>query len=131
MRWMISACSMYIINVVISSPYLNLASIACFLVIIFTAPPTHPLLECSLVVSPGDVTVSFDSFSSRDNVTSYRVIASPTPSSCSREQPVSPRENYNCSGLVLGMSYSFNISAINCGNQEGPESTIIVHPQGK
>ena len=95
-----------------------------------TAPPTYPFLECSLVVSPGGVIVSFDSFSSGNNVTNYCVVLSPTPSSCPSEQLVSPSEDYSCSGLVLGTRYSFNISAINCGNQEGPRSTIIVHPQG-
>ena len=95
-----------------------------------TAPPTHLFLECSLVVSPGGVIVSLDSFSSENNMTNYRVILSPTPSSCPSEQLVSPSEDYSCSGLVLGTNYSFNVSAINCGNQEGPGSTIIVHPQG-
>ena len=96
-----------------------------------TAPPTCPFLECSLVVSAGGVIVSFDSFSSGNNVTNYRVVLSPTPSSCPSEQLVSPSEDYSCSGLIQGTRYSFNISAINCGDQEGPESTIIVQPQGK
>ena len=94
-----------------------------------TAPPTRPLLECSLVISPGDIIVSMDSFSSGNNVTNYNVVASPTPSSCPSERQ-GPGEDYSCSGLILGTRYSFNVSAINCENQEGAENTIIVHPQG-
>ena len=96
-----------------------------------TAPPTRPLLERSLVISPRDVSLSSSSFSSGNNVTKYRIVASPTPSSCPSHQLVRPSEDYSCSGLVLGTHYSFNVSAINCGNQEGAESTIIVYPQGK
>ena len=95
-----------------------------------TAPPTRPFLECSLVISPGGVIVFFGFFSSGNNVTNYRVVPSPTPSSCPSDQLVSPSEDYSCSGLVLGTNYSFNVGAINCGNQEGPGSTIIVQPQG-
>ena len=92
-----------------------------------TAPPTRPLLECSLAISPGGVIVSLDSLSrSGNNVTSYNVVASPT---CPSER-LGPGEDYSCSGLMLGTRYSFNVSAINCENQEGAESTIIVHPQG-
>ena len=98
------------------------------------APPIRPLLECTLIISPRGVTVSIEwssSFSSGNSVDNYHVVASPTPSSCPNNQLVSPSEDYNCSGLVLGTRYSFTVSSINCGTQEGTESSITVQPQGK
>ena len=95
------------------------------------APPRcPPMPECSLVISPRDITIFLDSFTSGINVTNYRVVVSPTLS-CSSDQLVSPSGNYNCSGLVLGTNYSFTVSAINCGNQEGPRDTFTILPQGK
>ena len=50
----------------------------------------------------------------------------PDPSSCSSDQ-VSPSEDYCCSGLVLGTRYTFTVSAINCGDQEGERESFIVN----
>ena len=49
----------------------------------------------------------------------------PDPSSCSSDQ-VSPSEDYSCSGLVLGTRYTFTVSAINCGDQEGERNDFDV-----
>ena len=54
----------------------------------------------------------------------------PDPSSCSNDQ-VSPSEDYSCSGLVLGTHYTFTVSAINCGNQEGGESRFNTFIEGE
>ena len=50
----------------------------------------------------------------------------PDPSSCSSDQ-VSPSEDYSCSGLVLGTHYTFTVSAINCGDQEGERESFTVN----
>ncbi len=87
---------------------------------------------CSLLLPPGRTVVSLQwspSFTSQHAVERYRVVVTPDPSSCSSQQ-VSPNEDYTCSGLVLGTVYSFNISAINCGNQEGTRETFTIRPQG-
>ena len=63
------------------------------------------------------------SFTSQYNVERYHVSVNPDPSSCSSDQ-VSPSEDYSCSGLVLGTRYTFTVSAINCGDQEGEETVI-------
>ena len=63
------------------------------------------------------------SFTSQYDVERYRVSVNPDPSSCSSDQ-VSPSEDYSCSGLVLGTRYTFTVSAINCGDQEGEETVI-------
>ena len=49
----------------------------------------------------------------------------PDPSSCSSDQ-VSPSEDYNCYGLVLGTHYTFTVSAINCGDQEGERNVFDI-----
>ena len=95
-----------------------------------TSPP--PPANCSLLPSPGGATISLQwspSFSSQYAVERYRVSVNPNPSSCSSDQ-VSPSEDYSCSGLVLGTRYTFTVSAINCGDQEGGRSTITAVTQG-
>ena len=90
-----------------------------------TTPPPPPA-NCSLLPSPGGANISFQwspSFTSQYAVERYRVSVNPDPSSCFSDQ-VSPSEDYSCSGLVLGTHYTFIVSAINCGDQEGERSTI-------
>ncbi len=85
-------------------------------------------LTCS---ATSDIVVSLQwspSFTSQHAVERYSVVVTPD-SSCSSER-VSPSEDYACSE-VLGAHYSFTISAINCGNQEGSRENITVQPQGE
>ena len=59
----------------------------------------------------------------------YRVRVAPNLLTCSMDLNVS--EDYSCLGLALGTQYTFTVSAINCGDQEGIEYTFTVQPQGK
>ena len=96
-----------------------------------TTPPPPPA-DCSLLPSPGGVEISLQwspSFISQYAVERYRVSVNPDPSSCSSDQ-VSPSEDYSCSGLVLGTHYTFTVSAINCGDQEGEKNNITAVAQG-
>ena len=97
-----------------------------------TTPPA-PLTSCSLLPFAGSMAeVSFQwspSFTSQYAVEGYRVSVNPDPSSCSSDQ-VSPSEDYSCSGLVLGTHYTFTVSAINCGDQEGERDIITAVAQG-
>ncbi len=89
----------------------------------------HPLFPSA---PPGGPVVFLQwspSFTSQHAVERYRVIVTPDPSSCSSQQ-ASPSEDYTCSRLVLGTHYSFTVSAINCGNQEGTRETFAIQPQG-
>ena len=92
-----------------------------------TAKPAQSSAICSLLPSAGGtVEISFQwspSFTSQYNVERYHVSVNPDPSSCSSDQ-VSPSVDYSCSGLVLGTRYTFRISAINCGDQEGEETVM-------
>ena len=83
-----------------------------------SSPPPPPA-DCSLLPSPGGAEISLQwspSFTSQYAVERYRVSVNSDPSSCSSDQ-VSPSEDYNCSGLVLGIYYTFTVSAINCGER--------------
>ena len=96
-----------------------------------SSPPPPPA-DCSLLPSPGGAEISLQwspSFTSQYAVERYRVSVNPDPSSCSSDQ-VSPSEDYNCSGLVLGTHYTFTVSAINCGDQEGERDIITAVAQG-
>ncbi len=95
------------------------------------APPSTSSTPCSLLLLPEGPVVSLQwssSFTSRHAVERYRVGVTSDPPSCSSEQVSS--EDYTCSGLVLGTNYTFTVSAINCGNQEGTRETFTVQPQG-
>ena len=61
---------------------------------------------------------------------SYTVIVDPATSSCSNDQ-LSPNDRYSCTGLTVGTSYTFSISAVNCVDQIGTTHTFTVHPQSK
>ncbi len=103
--------------------------------VVLLAPPiSTSSIPCSLLLPPGDQIVFSllwsPSFTSQHSVERYHVVVTPDPSSCSSQQ-VSPSENYTCSGLVLGTDYSFTVSAINCGNQDGIREIITIQPQGK
>ena len=63
-------------------------------------------------------------------VESYTVTVDPATSSCSNDQ-LSPNDRYSCTGLTVGTSYTFSISAVNCVDQIGATHTITVHPQSK
>ncbi len=96
------------------------------------APFSTSSTPCSLLLLHGGPVVSLQwspSFTSQHVVEMYGVGVTPDPSSCSSQQ-VSPSEDYTCSGLVLGRDYSFTVSAINCGNQEGTRETFTLQPQG-
>ena len=40
-------------------------------------------------------------------------------------------ESYNCTGFEIGRRYSYSVSGVNCGDQEGERSTFSIHPQGR
>ena len=91
-------------------------------------PPSST--SCSLLLPPGGPGVSLQwnsSFNSQHAIEIYRVTVTPNLSTCSRD--VTPSEDYSCPGLALGTQYTFTVSAINCGDQEGMEYTFTVQPQ--
>ncbi len=103
------------------------------MLLLYIVSPSTFTTPCPILPSDGGPVVSLQwcpSFTSQHAVERYCVLVTPDPSSCSSQQ-VSPSENYTCSGLVLGTHYSFTVSAINCGNQEGTRETFTVQPQGK
>ena len=59
----------------------------------------------------------------------YCVAVTPNLSTCPKD--VMPSEDYSCSELALGTQYTFTVSAINCGDQEGMRYNFTVQPQGK
>ena len=94
---------------------------------LFSVPPSGSFTSAFLP-SPGGANISLQwspSFTSQYAVEKYRVSVNPDPSSCSSDQ-VSPSEDYSCSGLVLGTRYTFTVSAINCGDQEGERDEFDV-----
>lgn len=76
------------------------------------------------------------SFTRRHSVDYYHITVNADPSSlppsslCPTDQSVSPSENYSCSGLALNTLYSFDISAVNCRDNEGTRYTFSVLPKG-
>ena len=105
-----------------------------FMRALFRLVPSYPsFTSYPLLPSPGDkaearaeVSLQWSpSFTSQYSVERYRVSVNPDPSSCSSDQ-VSPSEDYSCSGLVLGTRYTFTVSAINCGDQEGERNTFDI-----
>ena len=105
----------------------------CNLYICLLASPTLPSsASCSLLPFIGGANVSLQwspSFTSQYAVERYRVSVNPDPSSCSSDQ-ISPSEDYSCSGLVLGTRYTFTVSAINCGDQEGERDVFNAQVKG-
>ena len=96
----------------------------CFCTTPDIPPPANHLLH-----SLGSSEISLrwsSSFTSQYAVERYRVSVNPDPSSCSSDQ-VSPSEDYSCSGLVLGTRYTFTVSAINCGDQEGERESFTIN----
>ena len=94
--------------------------------------PSPSSTSCFFVFSPRDPGVSFQwnsSFNSRHVIEMYRVTVTPNLSTCSRD--VDTSKNYSCPSLALGTQYTFTVTAINCGDQEGMEYTFTVQPQGK
>ena len=91
-------------------------------------PPSST--SCSLLSlrGPGVSLQWNSSFNSQHAIEMYRVTVTPNLSTCSRD--VTPSEDYSCPGLALGTQYTFIVSAINCGDQEGMEYTFTVQPQG-
>ena len=95
-----------------------------------SSPPSST--SCYLSLLPEGPGVSFQwnsSFNSQHAIEMYRVTVTPNLSTCSRD--VTPSEDYSCPGLALGTQYTFTVSAINCGDQEGMEYTFTVQPQSK
>ena len=69
-------------------------------------------------------------FDGRESIDNYHV----TPPTVPCGSPMSSRNQvqYQCSGLMVGQVYGFTVRAVNCENQQGPESgTITVTPQGE
>ena len=99
-------------------------------------PPSAPMCSSVTPSSAGegmiDVvfnwTVPFDGGESIDH---YQV----TPPTDPCGSPVTSTSNQyqlQCSGLRMDEVYNFTVRAVNCNNQEGPESgTITVTPQGE
>ena len=98
-------------------------------VFIPASPPSPSSTSCFLLFYPGlSVTLQWNSsFNSQHAVEKYRVAVTPDLNECSRENY---RENYNCSGLLIGMTYLFRINAINCGDQEGLTETYTLVLKG-
>ena len=97
------------------------------------APPSPSGASCSVLSSTGGLSVVLEldpSFIMDYAVESYTVTVDPATSSCSNDQ-LSPNNRYSCTGLTVGTSYTFSISAVNCVNQTGATHTITVHPQSK
>ena len=95
-------------------------------------PPPPSSTSCSLLLHPGGPGISLQwnsSFNSQYAIEMYRVTVTPNISTCPRDVTLSS-ENYSCPGLVLGTEYTFTVSAINCGDQEGMEYNFTVQPQG-
>ena len=102
-------------------------------IVLIATPPSPSSISCSLLPSPGGAEVSLQwspSFTSQYAVVRYRVSVNPDPSSCSSDQ-VSPSEDYSCSGLALGTLYTFTVSAINCGDQEGEINVFTISYNSK
>ena len=98
----------------------------------YADPPPAP---SGYIISFGEAavataTVSFNftwdpSFNSRYGITSYRVVPTNNdmvecPSSCHPDVPC------RCIGLSVRDQVQVNISAVNCGDQEGPVRSITV-----
>ena len=93
-------------------------------------PPSST--SCSFFLSPEGPGVSLQwnsSFNSQHSIEMYRVTLTPILSTCSGDVTLS--DDYTCPGLTLGTQYTFTVSAINCGDQEGMEYTFTVQPQGE
>ena len=97
------------------------------------APPPAPSNFVISLEKTSATTMSFiftwdSTFNSVHDITSYRVIpgiseghsAVKCPSSCSPNTPC------RCIGLVVGDQVNVSISAINCGNQDGPIRMVTV-----
>ena len=67
------------------------------------------------------------SFTSVNEVTNYRVIITGS-SVASCPSVCLPREPCQCTGPVAGENVNINVSAINCGNQEGPALMLLARP---
>ena len=105
------------------------------------------MLQCYEIVGPPSVpstaicSLSYDEsttvsitwplpFTSEHAVERYRVAIIPDPSLCFSDQ-ASPSLIYTCSGLAQGETYMFEVSAFNCGDQEGERETFTVKPESK
>ena len=67
-----------------------------------------------------------------DGVEGYIFRVSPEPDSmCSSYSAILGNGSYTCAGLEVGKRYSYSVSAINCGDQEGEGVNFLVYPQGK
>ena len=55
-------------------------------------------------------------------------MVNPQVSNCSSEH-VPPNTTYTCSGLDLETNYSLTVSAVNCGNQLGENTSFSVLPR--
>ena len=88
--------------------------------------------SCSLSSSSGGLLNFFLQWSHfyniQNHVERYKVTVTPDPSNCSSNQ-VSPSEDYSCLGLDLQTNYAINVSAINCGDQEGEIKSYMIQPQ--
>ena len=97
-------------------------------------PPSPSGASCSVLSSIGGLSVVLEldpSFIMNYAVERYTVTVDPANSSCSNDQ-LSPNDRYSCTtGLTVGTSYTFSISAVNCVDQIGATQTITVHPQSK
>jgi len=97
-------------------------------------PPSAPVCSSFTPSSAGegmiDVVFNWSApFDGGESIYHYQV----TPPTDPCGSPVTNTSNqYQCSGLRMDEVYGFTVRAVNCNNQEGPESgTITVTPQGE
>jgi hypothetical protein len=67
------------------------------------------------------------SFNATNNVSEYRLMASDPSVMC--QESCSSEGSCQCSGFRDGVSVNINVSAVSCGDLEGPADTISVTPQ--
>ena len=105
----------------------------CFLIV---APDSLQLTDFAVTIivmdrnnqiTPSLIITWNSSFTSVHDVTNYRVVV--TGSSAARCPSVClPSEPCQCTGPMAGENVNINVSAINCGDQEGPALMLVARP---
>ena len=106
---------------------------------LLTGPPPAPAVSdtyiCSVSYSAGDVSITLEwsdigaMFIDEFCVEQFNVNAPDIP--CEGTGVHTPVQSYECGGLQEDQSYAFEVSAVNCGDQEGSTSEpLVVNPRG-